>query len=246
MPQKYRRPPIVEAVVEVRVSPPLTADLLDKLQVRLRSDYPLPPQRTFNMHFQVGEETASVREEPLGYRLTSADASEVVSIAPIAISTSKLPPYQGWEPFVDRARKNWEIWRRVAGHRQITRIGVRYVNRIDIPNPTEESITIEEYLQYSLRFPPAAAAAGIGPLGHFAVNVEVPLGKDKCKLILNASSAPSPLVKTVSFILDLDVSLEVDLPQSDDALWAFVGRMREHKNFVFETCITDRARALFS
>jgi uncharacterized protein (TIGR04255 family) len=242
MVQKYKRPPITEAVVEVRIAPPANRDLLDKVQGRLQSEYPLPPQRTFNMHVEVGEETAKLRQEPLGYRLTSTDASEVVSIAAGAIATSRLPPYEGWEPFVARARKNWETWKRVVGRREIIRIGVRYVNRIDVPNPTQEPVAIEDYLNFSIRLPPA----GIPPVLHFAINAQAPLGKDECKLILNASTAPSPLVKTVSFILDLDVSLDVGLPQNDEALWALVDRMREYKNFIFETCITDRARALFS
>jgi uncharacterized protein (TIGR04255 family) len=46
-------------------------------------------------------------------------------------------------------------------------------------------------------------------------------------------------------LLDVDVSRETDLPQNDDGLWDFVNKVRAHKNFVFEACITNRARELF-
>ena len=242
MVQRYKRPPITEAVVEVRMASPINRELLDKLQKRLLQDYPLPPQRTFNMHVEIGEETAKVSQVPLGYRLTSPNASDLVSISPIAIGTSRLPPYEGWEPFIVQARRNWEVWKRIVGWREIARIGVRYVNRIDVPNPTEQPLDIDDYLKFGLVLP----EAGIPPVEHFAINTQAPLGKDECKLVLNASSTPSPLVKTASFILDIDVSLDVHLPQNDEGLWGFVDRMRVHKNLIFEACITDRTRALFS
>ena len=65
-------------------------------------------------------------------------------------------------------------------------------------------------------------------------------------LILNAGSADSPLVKNTSFLLDLDISREISLPKNDDALWAVVDEVRVLKNRIFEACITDEARGLFS
>lgn len=77
------------------------------------------------------------------------------------------------------------------------------------------------------------------------MNVKMPIGQQGYKLILNTSSAPSPLVKTASFIIDQDVSRETNLPDSDEGLWDCIGQVRELKNAIFEACITDRTRALF-
>ena len=49
----------------------------------------------------------------------------------------------------------------------------------------------------------------------------------------------------MSLLLDIDVSRMDELPQNDEGLWAFVDRIREYKNMIFEACITDRARELF-
>jgi len=53
-------------------------------------------------------------------------------------------------------------------------------------------------------------------------------------------------VKTVSFLLDIDLSRDSNLPQIDTDIWSLVDRMRPYKNSVFEGCITDEARGLFS
>ena len=66
-----------------------------------------------------------------------------------------------------------------------------------------------------------------------------------CGVNVNYSSAPSPLVAHSSFLLDIDVFREDGIPSNDDELWELVGLLRDHKNAVFESLITDRTRALF-
>src|SRR4051794_40990690 len=130
MAQRYKRPPITEAVVEVRIASSIEQELLEKVKARLMEYYPLPPQRRFDMQVEVGEQSTKVRQSASGYRLTSADAAGVVLIGPSAISTSRLPPYEDWDLFIAPARRNWDIWKRLVGWREIARIGVRYINRI--------------------------------------------------------------------------------------------------------------------
>jgi len=82
-------------------------------------------------------------------------------------------------------------------------------------------------------------------MNNFAVNMQFPLAAGDLKLILNVGSIPSPLVKMTSFLLDLDVSIEQNLPSTDEAIWARINEIRAQKNMVFEAAITDKARALF-
>ena len=78
------------------------------------------------------------------------------------------------------------------------------------------------------------------------MNAVVPLRKDGLKLVLNAGSTQSPVIGSQSLILDLDISRDLDLPANDADLWAFINLIRDHKNEVFEACITDKTRAFFS
>jgi uncharacterized protein (TIGR04255 family) len=238
---EYKRPPIVEAVVEVRIGGPIALATVERLRERLIESHPLPPQSIITANVEFREDSTRVLQHELqGYRLTAGDGAGLVTIGPHSISTSRLAPYEGWESFVATARQNWDIWKRLAGWQKIVRIGVRYVNRIDIP--ADHDVNIDDYLTFSIKGP----ALALPPISSFAINEARPLGKDDCHLILNAGLVPSPLLKTTSLLLDLDISRVTDLPQNDEALWAFVDRIREHKNFVFEGCITAQARELFN
>jgi uncharacterized protein (TIGR04255 family) len=240
MSQPYKRPPITEAVVEVRIDAGVTMPRVERVRDKLLESYPLPVQTLIAANVELREDTPRVQQQLQGYRLTAADGAGLVSVGPNFIATSRLAPYEGWESFIATARRNWEVWKRRVGWQKIVRIGVRYINRIDIP--TSDPVNIDDYLTFTIRGP----SLDLPPMTSFAINEVRPLGKDQCELILNASYVPSPLVKTTSFLLDLDISREVDLPQNDEGLWGFVDRIRGHKNFVFEGCITDRARELFN
>lgn len=226
MAQPYKRPPITEAVIEIRTEEPISQELLDRLKDKFVADYPAPPQKAMALNVEIGEAAAKLQQRFEHYKLTSADGNEIATLGPNVISTSKLAPYEGWEPFFAAAKRNWAIWKNFVGYKKIVRIGVRYINRIDVPNPEAKPIAVSDYLKFFIVMPDIGAP----PMESFAINTSAPLGTDDCLLILNASSVASPLVKAVSFILDLDISKSSSVPQNEDALWSFVGRVRDHKN----------------
>ena len=45
--------------------------------------------------------------------------------------------------------------------------------------------------------------------------------------------------------MPLPISSEVDVPKKPDDIWALLGRMRDAKNAIFESGVTDKARQLF-
>src|SRR5262249_28037257 len=144
--------------------------------------------------------TSKVKHESVpGIRMASGDAASILLMLANGLTTSRLAPYEGWEPFYARARENWDLWRRHLDWREVIRVGVRYINRLDIRTESDEQIVrLDKYLTVTPRVPPV----GLPPMSHFTVNTENPLGIDHCKLILNLGSIPSPLVKTASFLLD--------------------------------------------
>ncbi|MGT2436493.1 TIGR04255 family protein [Bradyrhizobium betae] len=237
----YRRAPITEAVIEFRFASPFAAALVDKLKDQLAPDYPLTPQVTQSV--TMATDMAQPLVEFVGYRLMSADAASIVNIQRQSFSVSRLAPYTGWEGFIGRARQDWAQWKKVMGWGEVARIGVRYINRIDVPDPDDRPVVIEEYLRYYPRFP---VFEGRGAVDTFALSGNMPIANTDFRLILNAGSTDSPLVQTVSFLLDIDISREASLPKNDEALWSIVEDIRSLKNRVFEASITDTARNLFS
>jgi uncharacterized protein (TIGR04255 family) len=239
----YRRPPITEAVLELRLADQLEMDQVEKIRDRLVDDYPILPQMLQNISVTAGPGDQHRSQIDFGgYRLLSADASDIVIIGRSNISNSRLAPYTSWEEFIGLAKRNWATWRKVAGWHEISRVGVRYINRIDVPNPDDKPIPIDHYLVFRPVFPEFDGWQGVDT---FAINGVATIANTAFRVILNAGTTPSPLVRTTSFLLDIDISQEGNLPRNDDGLWTLIDQIRPHKNRIFESAVTDLSRKLF-
>lgn len=244
--QPYKRPPITEAIVEIRFATPIDADAIIKTGPAFRQFYPLE-QIVKNVNVAVGvpvdnndAPTAQINQEN-GHRRSSSDLTELVLMWPFTFVISQLAPYPGWDAFFARFVRDWTLWKKALGYRKISRVGVRYINRIDIRLVPDHPVIEEaEFLNVYPHLPEALGAT-------FGYGVQAVLGISDigCKLVLNSSVVPSPLLNHGSFLIDQDIAKEVDPPQSDEQLYELLKAIRVKKNSVFKSCITDRARELF-
>lgn len=243
--QTYKRPPIIEAMIQVSFADRLHADELAKADAAL-SQYYAQHHGSKNINFAVTLEPSSNAEPRTqfqseeGHRRNSADHTEVVVLWPRSFLMSQLAPYPGWAEFFGRFQRDWALWKKAVGYRKIIRIGVRYVNRIDIP-VTGQIVDYENYLRIYPHVPDY-----FGPNQAYAIQIRFPIPDLGCGLLINSSSAPPPLLGHSSFILDQDIARDVDIPQKDEALYDLLNDIHTKKNEVFEACITDRARELFA
>jgi uncharacterized protein (TIGR04255 family) len=244
--QPYRRPPITEAVIEVRFADEASPAQLERIMSGFASSYP-HQQMQRNVGFAVAvppelsEQPRAQFNQQIGYRRSSTDLTEILLVWPAIFVVSQLAPYPGWETFIARFARDWTDWKRFAGYRRIVRIGVRYINRIDIPMETASGVLEEtEYLKVFPKLPD-----GLGPMTAFGVQAIVPLVDIGCNLTINSGAVPSPLLNHCSFILDIDIAKEESAAQKDDEVAALLNQVRVRKNEIFEACITDRARELF-
>ena len=125
------------------------------------------------------------------------------------------------------------------GFQTLGRLGVRYINRIDIP-VSGSVVEHETFLNVYPKLPDI-----LGLVGAYAVQAVLRIEDIGCKLTLNSAVVPAPILDHASFIIDQDIAKEVDLPQSDNDIYELLNEIRVRKNNVFEACISDRARELF-
>jgi uncharacterized protein (TIGR04255 family) len=243
MPERpYKRPPITEAVIGLRFADPIDSATLDKVASAFK---PLYPREDILKGVQIqmrldSTSPASQSIEQIGYRLSSSDQTHILILTPRppSLTMSQLAPYPGWNQFFGRFCRDWDLWKKSAGYRKIIRVGVRYINRIDIP--TSEPILYEE--QFLNIYPHIPEV--LGPMMQYAVQTQSSITDIGCILTLNSSVVESPLIGHRSFVIDLDISKDSP-PQNDDAIYELINQIRVAKNGVFEACITDRARELF-
>lgn len=244
--KQYPRAPITEAVIEVRFQEPVPKELVEKVRARMQEHehyVRINPWSMKTLQVDIASAIASASQEVSGYRADSLDGTDVFIMSTAHFSVSRLAPYTGWEAFYSRANRDWADWKRAVGYRRIQRVGVRYINRIDIPCEPGQKVHLEDYFTC---YPEVAEKIGFPTLRNYAMQLVLPDGPDGCKLIINAASVPSPLLNHASFVLDLDIVKEGNVPQNDDELWDLIARIRNYKNTAFESCVTDRARVLFS
>ncbi|MHB9102848.1 MAG: TIGR04255 family protein [Sulfuricella sp.] len=101
---------------------------------------------------QTNKPIAEINQQENGHRLSTEDMTQLLMLWPSSFNLSQLAPYPGWDNFFDRFVRDWSIWKRTIGFQKISRIGVRYINRIDIP-VTGTITKYEEFLNIYPKLP---------------------------------------------------------------------------------------------
>lgn len=240
----YVHPPITEAVIAINFKSTIEFDELTSVSKKFQKEYP-QSQAISNVSFSVDVDGGAVptpknTQNQKGWRLSSEDMTEILVMWPQSFTISQLAPYVGWSKFLERFVRDWKKFKRHVGQKEIARIGVRYINRIDIP-VNGDIVEHEKYLNVFPKLPNS-----LTPLHAFAVQSALKLPDIGCDLLINSAAVPSPVLDRASFMLDLDIFRSLDLPQSDQDIYNLLDEIRNKKNKVFEQCISNRARKLFN
>ena len=242
----YARAPITEAVIELTFKSPLSQKDLDKVCKKFKTSYPnIESVNQYAIevnvqHIESGSAKANFRNQSNGFKRSSNDMAEILILWPSSFAVSQLAPYKDWGTFYKRFIRDFKIWKSVVGPKEIARIGVRYINRVDIP-VSGSIVDHEDYIQIYPKLPDS-----LSPMSAFGIQAQVPMPLIGGNLRINSAAVPSPLLNHASFIIDLDFFKDSDLPQSDKSLQALLNTVRDEKNKVFESLITDKARKLFN
>lgn len=244
MPTRYDRAPIAEAVIDIRaaVGPGVSVESFDDLVLRLSDRFPsVSPIQNFQMGVEqeAGQE-AKVRTEQalVGQRLQALDASRVLQLRLDGLTYSWLAPYDSWEAFRAEAKELWNQFRDVSRPESVSRVAIRVINRINITDP--RPISLKKYFHILPKLPDRLN----GEADTFFMQLQIRM--DDCtpgaRAILNfAGNEPSEELPS-EIVLDFDVFKEEQLDPAGQLLWDRLDGLRECKNVLFESCITDELR----
>ncbi len=242
-PINYPRPPIIEAVVGITFSHPIKDSVLATVDRRFAKYYPahLENEHTSLLVNRIigadARPVSSVQEQSIwGHRRMSSAMDEIAVLMPDSLTVSQLAPYSGWEAFLARLQRDLALYKRPGIAREISRIGVRYINRVDIA-ASGNVVEHERYLNLYPRVPPE-----LGHIVGYNMQTTFNLANIGCEATLNTAPVPSPTLGHASFILDIDVYKTAHLPMNDVGILSLLGQMRVEKNRIFEVCITQQAR----
>ncbi len=240
----FDRSPLTEAVIEIRVQMPSGVSLenLAALQAGQENDYPTRRDRLFvEGQFSTDPQVPPAVGNRLhvGYDFVSADERQIVQVRLDAFAFSRLWPYENWTTFRDEARRWWDIYQKITKPTAITRIAVRYINRIDLP---ELRVDLKEYLRTGPEISPTLPQG----LSAYFMQLQIPLANLNALLSLNQALVMPEMANglSASIILDIDLSRQGNVPQSDEEVWEYLEQLRNQKNEVFLGCITETTERL--
>ena len=177
-------------------------------------------------------------------QLVTEDGKRMIGVGHDVLSIHILRPYQrtldsgnvGWDEFYSRIKRAIEAYWKVSKPIGVTRIGIRYINKIVIP---QIKVRVEDYLKCAL-----PNVSGLpDQLSNFMSRVEYTYG-DNVRLVLSQGSIEAP-PDNVGFLLDLDVIWHGADPISEDEALTIISDLREREREAFEIIITEKAREHF-
>lgn len=247
-PRHYKKAPILEALIDVQVVLPehIGIDQLVPLIYQAQNDYPkLHHNMVGHVSFNSTSMASTTEAEHTGYRFERQDERQSFTAKLDGFAFSRLRPYDRWESFREEAQRLWKLYSSVASPQVVTRIAVRYINRIDIPLP------FEDFGQFLLTLPDVSKKLPQQGLSSFLMQLQIPQPDIGAMLIINEGLVPptggdTQDTSTVAVVLDIDLFQEGAVEPSEDTLWEHLEVLHTRKNEVFEACITDRTRELIS
>lgn len=247
----YRNAPITEALIDLRTThaQDFSVDDLGTMEGAIADRYPNQvPIYRYSGQISVQDAGDPIQAEAArqlgGFSFTSPNKQHILQARSDGFTFSTLAPYDRWESFRDEARSLWDLYRSAAKVEGVSRVALRYINRIDVP--TRDIVQLELYFR---TYPEVSGDMPHGTMTNFFMQVQTWQEDLDCIVIINQAPTPSPNEETTTSIrLDLDLFREqfgepwrVD---QDEAVWEFLEQLHDRKNEVFEASITDATRRL--
>jgi uncharacterized protein (TIGR04255 family) len=240
----YEKAPIKEAIVDIQIENPQspTPTNFEKPAISLPPGY-AERRKVLIGHIhgrlEGGTLTATAKQDEMGYAFVGGGGKHFAQFRVNGFTFSRLAPYQSWGQLRSEAMLLWQSYRQIVGQLPVVRVGLRYVNQLDLPLP------LRDFRDF-IRFYPEVSADLSQQLAGFFLQVQIPQEDIGAMLILNEAMVPPPSPSFVSVVLDIDVFKQGLQLESDDDIWTALDTLRLRKNLIFEGCITNNTRELIS
>ena len=239
---QYERAPITEAVVEFKFSAKIDEKKYEKAIAQLEQVYDNHKknvQRKVDINLDRPTNPVKGVEDTRIDSFFSNNMTQRVVIRPDSFAVAVLAPYTCWDDFKKRILRDRDIWQKYAGFQKIDRIGMRYINRLDLPL-VDGKVNLSNYVKVYPLVP-----TDIGTIHRYTFVVESEIPEIGALVRLHSARVESPLPDHDGLVLDIDIFRFYEEAVNSDVLHEFLEKARINKNSIFENSITDKARELF-
>lgn len=230
--------PISEAIIDIHVTlpPEVGPDELGSIHGNIIKDYPKKEERKrWEGEIRVNGETLSQTTKDKGFYgfwYLAPDEKQIVQVRMDGFTFNRLKPYGDWEAMRAEANKLWRIYLKAVSPISITRVALRYINRLEFKLP------ISDFSDY-LTAPPTVPEKLPQGVISFLTRVVIHEPEIGAAGVITQTLEPVGDKETVPIILDIDVFKEGSAIDPDD-VWKMLDELREFKNRIFFESITER------
>jgi uncharacterized protein (TIGR04255 family) len=241
--RSYRKPPVVEALCEIYFADSTWDDTIPgAFYERVKDEFPRKQQREIQeAQITLGQGTASagVQRLPPWMQFLSENSNLMIQVAENLLVVNQLPPYRHFEDWEQVVYKALDVYEEVALPQRVARIGLRYINRIEISGT---KISMEDYFTIYPQLPQSLGNTH----GPFLVRVEVPQAEQGHTVLITFGTPvpPQPMEGKQAFMLDLYDMASLDIPLDEIELKKEIQRAHNNVVMAFEDSITDQLRDL--
>jgi uncharacterized protein (TIGR04255 family) len=241
----YQKPPLIEALCEFQFA---DADsewdwtIPGLVYQQIKEQFPIK-RHAPTVEFEVQAEPDQVSQRLKGglgrMQFLRTDKTALVQVGPQLLAVNQLRPYPHWSRFKPLILDTLEIYRQVARPAGFKRIGLRYVNQIQLPS---DEVELSTYFNFGPRLPAPIAS---DPIRSLLLRVDLGQASHRGHLILTLASAPREDQGDPTLILDLDFATTSAANVTLDGIDDWIEQAHDRIETAFEASITDRLRARF-
>lgn len=233
--------PITEALIDFRVVLPADATLthLRELGQKISATYP-NVKDFYKIQAEIiidRSQSATSSREQIGYQYTSKDGINVFLATVEGFTFSQLKPYKTWEDLKAKGLGLWDEYQEAIRPESITRIALRYVNRLELP------LDLRDFKDY-LTAPPDVPPKLRQTLSSFLTRIVIPIEKVGALAIITQQYNYVAEGNITPVILDIDVRNTGEFSGDGREAWEVADMLRAEKNKIFFESITERMEEL--
>ena len=246
-PRELTRPPITEALVDIRIVPQsgITVEHLAPLRDELREVFPrVDEHRQFSGEFRIEEGKLQLpTSRDLGFHglwLTSADGHRIVQLRGDGFTFNNvgLGHYLGGDALIDEALRLWSRYVEVVPPVGVTRLALRYLNRLEPPLRAGDEFSV------FLTAPPALPdSARLDSISSFLSRI---VAHDDSGAQVIVTQKLNTGESGGAILIDLDVSIEPEaIEPTSTAVRPHLETLRNLKNRAFFSLLTEETVKLY-
>lgn len=243
-PRHLKRAPITEALIDFRVKKRAEFKVQDlrRLKQTLTAEFPVVEEQFLiegGISLKPGDAGVHqfvAADQLNGYFFKSEDGLNIAQFRSDGFTFNKLAPYTSWEELFPKVWKLWLMYIQTGAAEFVTRVAVRYINKLTIPTTTSD-------LGVYLTVLPVLPAGISGQVSNFLTRF-VLKSQDDCTANITEAIEKGDDPKSLTVILDIDVFKVKEFELDDPSIHSTFDALHDLKNRIFFSSITEETARL--